>query len=78
MGDGDDGVVVIVVGERGRKKARERGGEREKAGILVVRRRWGLRPVFAQARGAESDFTTLLQEDIHTILSALYSTRRLH
>ena len=53
MGDGDDGVVVVVVGGG---EGRKRGGEREKAGILVVRR-WGLRPVFAQARGAESEFT---------------------
>lgn len=71
MGDGDDGVVVVVVGGG---EGRKRGGEREKAGILVVRR-WGLRPVFAQARDAESEFTTLLQEDIQALFCVPIETQ---
>lgn len=32
----------------------------------MIRQQWGLRPVFAQARGAESEFTTL-PEDIRIL-----------
>lgn len=58
MGDGDDEVVVVVVGGgEGRKRENEAAKERKREFSWSGGGGDFLRPVFAQARGAESEFT---------------------